>query len=445
MSNKQVIVIGAGMAGIMAAKTLQDAGIKTVCLEARERIGGRTHTDRSLGVSADLGASWIHGPIGNPLTPLADQLGVQYGATDFLNRSGTAVQAYEADGTPLSDMAAYGKGQEHAQAAFSVVGNSLLHPLPAEIKSLKQLLEHGLPLPENMSAATQAGATYWSVVRSQFSDASDWELIDATLDGYVKLPGDDLLVYGGGYNGMTDRLADTLDIRTGVVVERIIYTESGVQVATQAGTFSGSHVIVTVPLSILKADVIAFEPALPAEKVAAIGRIGFGSYEKLWMRFDKFYWPQNRQRFNYLSRAADGDPALFQGWLNHGYYSGEPVICVFHSGKRARFVNEMSDGTLLERTVEVMARMFGSEFGDIPAPLAYTRSRWQADPFSRGGYSFNQVGQQAGDRERLRASVNERLFFAGEATHPAYYATVHGAYETGIRAARDLLAVYQNG
>ena len=434
MNNKQVIVVGAGMAGIMATRTLQAAGVDVLCVEGRERVGGRTHTDQSLGVSVDMGASWIHGPIGNPLTPLADEFEIGYGATDFLNHSGTAVQAFDADGTPL-DMVEYGKGQALAQAGFSVISSSLLYPLPSIVRSLKDLIEHGLPLPETMSRSMAMGAHYWSVVRSQFSDASDWELMDVTLSGYVKLPGEDLLLYGGGFNGMTNRLAQGLDIRTGVIVERIVHGDAGVMVATNQGTFHADQVVVTVPLSILKAKAIVFEPALPAVKVGAIGRIGFGNYEKLWMRFDKFYWPQTCQRFNYLADAADGEPELFQAWLNHGYYSGEPVICSFHAGKRAQFVNQWSDDELLERTLEAMSRIFG----DVPAPIAYTRSGWQQDPFSRGSYSYNRVGQQAGDRDRLRQSIDQRVFFAGEATHPTYYATVHGAYETGIRAALDIL------
>jgi monoamine oxidase len=89
---EKILVIGAGMAGIMAARTLHDAGYDVTILEARDRLGGRTQTDNSLGSSVDLGAAWIHGPDGNPLTPLAEQLGVATGYTDFLNRSGTAVQ-----------------------------------------------------------------------------------------------------------------------------------------------------------------------------------------------------------------------------------------------------------------------------------------------------------------------------------------------------------------
>ncbi|MCB0009704.1 MAG: FAD-dependent oxidoreductase, partial [Anaerolineales bacterium] len=96
-----VLVIGAGMAGLMAARTLHEAGVPVTILEGRDRIGGRTYTDQSLGAPIDLGAAWIHGPDGNPLTPLARQLGIAHAPTDFINRSGLAVQAYDAQGQPL--------------------------------------------------------------------------------------------------------------------------------------------------------------------------------------------------------------------------------------------------------------------------------------------------------------------------------------------------------
>ena len=98
----KIIVIGAGMAGISAGRTLQDAGQDVTLLEARARVGGRTHTDRSLGNHVDLGASWIHGFDGNPMTPFAKKLNIDTGYTDFLNRSETAVSAYHEDGTPLT-------------------------------------------------------------------------------------------------------------------------------------------------------------------------------------------------------------------------------------------------------------------------------------------------------------------------------------------------------
>ncbi|MEM7344532.1 MAG: NAD(P)/FAD-dependent oxidoreductase [Chloroflexota bacterium] len=199
------------------------------------------------------------------------------------------------------------------------------------------------------------------------------------------------------------------------------------------------RVVVSVPLGVLKGQSITFTPALPAEKAGAIARIGFGNYEKIAMRFDKFYWPREPQRFNYLS---SGEPSLFHAWLNVGHYTGDPILVAYHAGRRARHINQLSDDELVTQVVDVMQRMFGGNgFGTIPMPEAYVRTNWQADPFSQGSYSFNQVGQLPEDRLTLAQPINNRLFFAGEASHPHFYASVHGAYETGVRAAREIITI----
>lgn len=441
--SEKTIVIGAGMAGLMAARTLQDAGYDVTVLEARDRLGGRVHTDDSLGSSVDLGAAWIHGPDGNPLTPLAEELGVTTGYTDFVNRSGTAVQAYHADGTPL-DMAEYTRGQLLADAAFLKAKASVLYMPPVQAHSLKDWIEHGLPQPDNMTETEKLGFHYWSVIRAEYNDASDWDLINWGLmaNRYVKLPGGDLLMHGGGFKMLVDHLAAGLDVQLETAVSRITTTPNQVEIQTNRGLFTAQRVIITLPLGILKSGTVQFKPSLPAAKQKAIQRIGFGNYEKLALRFDKFYWPHDKQRFNYLS---EGEPSLFNAWLNIGHYTGKPIIVAYHAGRRARHINQWSDGELLERALAVMQRTFSNNgFGHVPAPEAYVRTNWQNDPFSRGSYSSDQVGQLPTDRQILAQPVGKRLFFAGEATHPHFYATVHGAYETGVRAAREVAQVISN-
>ena len=432
--SQQILVIGAGMAGIAAARTLHDAGCRVTLLEARDRIGGRTHTDSSLGVDIDLGAAWIHGPTANPLVPLARQHGVSWGETDFPNIHGGAVMAFHADGKPV-DEAAYTSGVQYFPAAYAHLHSSLLTEKPGDdIRSLADLLDFGLPGQERLTGDAAAGFYYTSRVRIRYEDAADLNQVDWRIGReYVKLPGGDLLVHDGGFGRLVMGLAEGLNVQTGVVVERIAYGEAGCTVHTNRGDFSADRVVVTVPLGVLKAGVIGFAPPLPTEKQTAIQRIGFGNYEKLALRFPHIFWPPGPHRFNYLS---DADPPLFMAWLNNAHYTGEPVLIAYHAAGLAQHINPWSDEKLIAGALETLRLMFGP---DIPDPVNYVRSGWEADPFSRGSYSFSQLGMTAEDRSALAAPVEDRLFFAGEATHPHYWATVHGAYETGVRAAREVL------
>ena len=431
-----VIVIGAGMSGIMATRTLHEAGVNVICLEGRARIGGRTNTDRSLGVSADLGAAWIHGPIGNPLTPIAQELGIAYGTTDFINRSGTAVQAYGPGGEAL-DMAEYTAGHYAAEAAFTLQAGSLLQDRPSHTPESFAEGIKSLPRPEGMSPTRQFGFDFWSDLHLTYLCAADRETISWPLLGEGgRLPGDDYFIHGGGFKAIIDHQATGLDIRTSVQVSKITHSDAGITVDSSAGQFTADQIIVTAPLGVLKANNITFDPPLPAEKQAVIGRIGFGHYEKVVMRFDNFYWPRDKQRFISFHEAEAGEPQLFPLWFNIGYYTDEPVLLAYHAGHRARLVNSWDDEYLVSRATAALRRMMQDE--SIPNPTAHVRTTWQADPFSQGSYSYNAVGQQAGDRNRLREPIGNHLFIAGEATHPYFYGTVHGAYETGVWAAQQV-------
>lgn len=442
MGNEEIIVIGAGMAGIAAAKELSDAGYSVRVLEARDRIGGRTHTDSTLGATVDLGASWIHGYIGNPMTLLAQKYGVSGRLTDFANDSGNAVLVFDANGNEV-DAVEYGEGLRAFGGALAQCAGSVLYDAPGEgVRSMVDLYKHGLPNLGELTPTQQIGLYYASVIRTQFSDAADLHELDWELgEEYVNLPGGDLLIYDGGYGKIVEGLAAKLDIQTGAVVERVAHDADGVRLQVRVGEneekMRADRVIVTVPLGVLKSGAIQFDSGLPPEKLAAIGRVGFGNYEKFGLRFPKQFWPNEAQRFNFLTEAESGvGSEQFTSWLNNAHYSGEPILVVYHSGSRAKAINKLSDDQLLDATMDALRTMFGA---DIPQPEATIRTGWESDPFARGSYSFQKVGGQEGDRLALAAPVGGRIFFAGEATHPHFFATVHGAYETGIRAAREVM------
>jgi monoamine oxidase len=454
VSHFEIIVVGAGMAGLAAARTLQTAEFSVKILEGRDRIGGRTFTDSSLGVDVDLGAAWIHGPIGNPLTPLAQQFGVGTAATDFGNEQGDSILAFAGDGRRL-DTAVYTRGSHLFHGAIGHLTGSILHPPPPpSCRSLADLYIHGLPGIDlnSLSETERLGYHFASVIRPQYEDAADLDLIDWRLSQtYMRLPGGDWLLPGGGYGRIVQGLAGgqysvtsdqysarsqerELAIALGTVVKRIDYSGAVVKIQTNRGEMTADFVIVTVPLGVLQNGHLTFNPTLPAAKREAIRRLGMGNYEKIALKFPHTFWPLEPQWFTYLGHEAT---PLYAAWLNIAHFTGQPILVATHAGSRARRINRFSDEALIAGCLETLRLMFGP---DVPEPVAYVRTGWETDPFSLGSYSYYKVGSQAGDRLLLGGSVNGRLFFAGEATHPRYFGTVHGAYETGVRAAWDVLA-----
>ncbi len=432
----KIIIVGAGFAGVAAGRTLVDAGHEVVIFEGRDRIGGRTHTDSSLGPDIDFGGSWIHGPHGNPLNAIAKAAGATWKWTDFKNLIGDSVMAFDTDGTQL-DTAEYTQGIHDYDGAMAMLEGSILGQAPDDsIKSMADLYAAGLVDDSaGESYATAKGNLFTRKIRFQYENAASLEESAYNVGAYLKLPGGDNLLCGGGYRRVITHLARGVEIKLSLAVKDIKYADDRVTVCTDQGDFVGDACLVTVPLGVLQSGNITFDPQLPAEKAAAIDRMGMGNYEKIALKFPKIFWPTEPHRINFLS---DHEPPLYNAWLNFAHFTGDPVLVCYHGGPMAQYSNTIEDEDLIAGCVETLKKMFGP---DVPDPVSYIRTRWAEDEFSLGSYSFTKVGQLEGDRDELAKPVAQKLFFAGEATHPNFYGTVHGAYESGVRAAREILSV----
>ena len=347
---------------------------------------------------------------------------------------------FQADGSALTEteLAEFAAGRQLAAAAMTRAAASLPDGAPEEITSYLSLCEFELVEPEGISAATRLGFHYSSRISPATYESADPARIDWRLtNDYTFFPGDDLLLFGGGYGQIIAGLAEGLTIRYDTPVRQISRAIDQVTLTLASGeTIRASKVLVTVPLGVLKAGAIQFQPPLPADKQAAIGRIGYGSFEKLALRFDQCYWPVDKQQFLYFEAdAAAGDEALFLGWVNLAAYNGEPVLVSLCSGhSRVQRWHSYDDDALCTAALTLLRRLLGP----LPNPTNYVRTGWQDDPFSQGGYSFQQVGQRPTDRATLAQPIRHQLYFAGEAIHPYFFATVHGAYESGVWAARQM-------
>jgi monoamine oxidase len=431
ISQSDVLIVGAGIAGLAAAHTLSEAGASVLVLEARNRIGGRMWTDESLGVPFDMGASWIEGTRRNPINKLRKQLGLAKVKTDF-----EALWLYDAAGKLLTD--------EQLDHLFE-----LWEDLEVAIeRRAKQA-----PLGDSLAAAL---AALWpKYIRKEpawVEPALQWLVMAELTQEYAVEPaglslaglaededfGGNYVMLPAGYQAVAQGLADSLGERIllGQVVTHISHSENEVRVSTAAGAaFSGRAAIVTVPLGVLKAGAIAFEPPLSAKKQAAINSLQMGTLNKIGLRFEEVFWPAAAHWLGYLAPADENQAENGLVFWNMYPVQGEPVLKAIAGGETARHLETLNQAEAVAVALRQLEAMLGQA---VPPPIAVTRSAWWGDSFSRGSYSYLPPGEFWAAHKALAQPLG-RLCFAGEATHSDYPATVHGAYLSGVREAERLL------
>jgi monoamine oxidase len=434
-----VLVVGAGMAGLVAARLLHDSGFTVTVLEARHRLGGRTWTDDRLGAPLDLGASWIHGADHNPLTDWCRSLGIPLTITLDDER-----YWYENDhGIERSVIWRRAwRGRWVAQTALNSAARyqRLMRTLGRDPHlSLADVITpvlHSRWLPDlDRRVVTSLVSTSEGVqgAPAQYIDIEDW--FPGEAHGVNALP-------QGGYRRLIDDVATGLTIHLNHPVEQVHYKGAGVRVVTPQQTFAADCVVVAVPLGILKTGRIRFDPPLPAAKTAAIGRIGYGGegvLGKLILRFAHRFWPADKQWFLSLPPTPEGR-GVFTSWISLEETAGAPILMAFTNGlAAANFDRYASDEEVRDAGLAVLNRMFP---GKVPPPTEFIFTRWLSDPWALGSYSYPAVGSPLADRDHYAEPVGQRLFFAGEATQTVDFGTVHAALRSGEQAATAIYRHY---
>ncbi len=423
-----VVVVGAGVAGLAAARALVQGGRSVTVLEARDRIGGRTWTDDALGVPVDLGASWIHGIDGNPLWELAPALGID--TVEF------TVGSFQFDGRPIGWHAPSGRRLTEAEAASFVAD---LHALDA---ALPEVVEHAPP-PSTYASAVNAvlrdlridgdraaRVREYTAHRSEDLCGAPVTVLDAHGLDEEHVPGDEV-VFPRGYGQYARALAEGLDVRLSSVVRAVRQSPDGAAVELADGrVVTAAAVVVTVPLGVLQAGAITFEPPLGPDVLDAMGRLGMGVYDKVFLRFPERFWGDD-----WVVRQQGPAGVDWHSWYDMSRVTGEPVLAALVGGAGARRIESLPDALVVDEAVTALRRMFGPS---IPQPDAVRITRWAADPFARGSYSYLHVGASPDDHDLL-GSPSGRVQLAGEATWGDDPATVHGALLSGLRAAGRLL------
>jgi monoamine oxidase len=411
-SEVDIAVVGAGAAGIGAARRLVDKGsVSVLVLEARDRVGGRVHTIEPAGFPLDRGAEWLHSADRNPLSPMARDLGFSIHRrppewTTRLRRSGATIEA-EADWIAIREAQGWARRKAAAEPSDRPLA-SLLPP----IGRWNELLD-----------ATSTWGNGAELDRVSVKDYVRYE--DSGVNWRLR----------EGYGRLFERLAEGLPIARDAAVSRIDHGGRAIRLETTRGTVTARRIIVTVPTSIIAAEVLRFDPPLP-DKLAAAAGLPLGVDDKLFIALSgslpgvepDIYLvgsTTSRETMSYQVRPLD-----------------RPAIYCFFGGRFAAALEREGEEAMFSFAAGELTRMFGNNIRGQLAPLASTA--WQRDPWARGSYSYALPGH-AEDRATLAASVDNRLFFAGEATSPNFFSTAHGAYLSGLTAAEAALAtVAQN-
>ncbi|XP_022349752.1 spermine oxidase isoform X2 [Enhydra lutris kenyoni] len=524
----RVVVIGAGLAGLAAAKALLEQGFTDVTvLEASSCIGGRVQSVKLGHATFELGATWIHGSHGNPIYHLAEANGLLEETTDG-ERSVGRISLYSKNGVACYLTNRGRRIPKDVVEEFSDLYN--------EVYNLTQeFFRHGKPV--NAESQNSVGVFTREEVRNRIRD--DPEDPEATkrlklamIQQYLKVESCEsgshsmdevsLSAFGewteipgahhiipSGFMRVVELLAKGIPahvIQLGKPVRCVHWDQASARPrgpeieprgegdhnhdsgeGGQGGeepqgdgrdedkqwpvlvecedceVIPADHVIVTVSLGVLKRQYTSFfRPGLPAEKVAAIHRLGIGTTDKIFLEFEEPFWGPECNSLQFVwedeaeSRTLTYLPELWYRKIcgfdvlyppeRYGH-----VLSGWICGEEALVMEKCDDEAVAEICTEMLRQFTGNP--NIPKPRRILRSAWGSNPYFRGSYSYTQVGSSGADVEKLAKplpytesskTAPMQVLFSGEATHRKYYSTTHGALLSGQREAARLIEMYQD-
>jgi monoamine oxidase/CRP-like cAMP-binding protein len=432
VSKERIIVIGAGLAGLAAAGALRERGFDVVILEARNRSGGRIHTQ----YCAEIGTQWIYGTEGNPITNLARRHGLDtlFVGGDSTYRGGwESMEVYHEKRGRVSDADKWKSilAADRLRDGIETLRRDAIRQGKPDFSVAQAVsdMQYRLHLEDGVS-----GYLPWHVALFAREDCAAppdslsclfWE------EGYeVYGYGDSVLL--DGYGSLVAKLEEGLDIRYQEFVTAIEHKPGSgdrVIVRTQNSEHRANRVIVTLPLGVLKSGSVRFQPALSDFKVKAIDRLGVGVLGKLFFFFKDVFWNKDQYVFGYVSSNTSFEPThIINLWKTQRI----PCLQIQAGGTLGKWLEETSINEVTKWATRILETCFGER---IPEPTRILRSNWSMDPFSLGAYTYMKVGAKPDDARILSDPVGDWLYFAGEATNPYQWGSTHGAYVSGLREA----------
>jgi monoamine oxidase len=419
-----VVIIGAGAAGIAAARELAKLGKRFILIESRDRAGGRVHTDTTLGQGFDAGAAYIHFAETNPWSAIAQEAGIdplggyRLWSGSIAYRDGVALVGDEMErrrGNSRKLSEVYDDIDEQSDVSIAVATRE-------EDKELQDAAR----------------------IQSQMAAGEDPEWI--SVFDWQRLEGGQNRLVPGGYGALVAKTGMALDPRLGVKASAVDWSGQSVVVTTDKGQIRARKVIITVPIGVLNAGHIKFTPALPGETTRAIQGLRMGALSKIALKFgrdDDKTDPAKKERFGFtahqfLAEIGDASRAMtFEAWP----FDNDLVIATF-GGSYARRLAKQGEAAAVDHALERFLKIAGND-----ARKLFKGGRlagWSEDPHSLGSYAVALPGKMR-SRDALKRPVGNRLWFTGEAMAGIYAMTAGGAYMAGRDAARQVANTLSTG
>lgn len=396
------VVIGGGAAGVAAARALHDASEDVLLVEASERLGGRARSVRlaDVDVTVDFGCGWLHSAERNPWARIAERDGFTVDRSSPHWR-----EQWRGLGFPADDQRAFAEAyRQWSDAAHQALGGAdrSLASIPADPR-WRPMLE---AISGYANGAPMAAVSLhdWAAYEDAASDRN-WAVVE-------------------GYGTLVANHASGVPVRLATPVRRVDHRGRTLRVETDAGAIEADRVIVCVPSATLHA--IAFDPPLPA-KLDAAAALPLGLADKVFVAVDRPDWPAHAHLI--------GDPHSARTASHRLSPFGWPIVESFFGGDGAAALEDQRAARAF--AVDELVALLGGDWR--PRLRALAATRWREEPFIHGSYSHAAIGHAA-ERATLAAPVDDRLFFAGEACSTSDFSTAHGAYQTGVDAARAVLA-----
>ncbi|KAK5853959.1 hypothetical protein PBY51_015068 [Eleginops maclovinus] len=485
--NAKVVIVGCGISGIAAAHKLVNAGFQHVrILEATARSGGRIKTGTFGDNIVEIGAHWIHGATEeNPVFCLARQFGLldpealtpenqgvdvevnPHWASNFFSSSGRKLNAediFPAEQLFYELIYESSKCESQGGETWACVGDFIRSE--AEQQAAKKWTD--------IDAATRClrlcVISNMLKLECCFNGAHSMDEVSLGAYGrYKTLPGQDC-TFPGGYEGLVKSLMSELptDLVTYNRPVRCVHwnntekKENSVMIECDDEKIDADHVIVTVPLGYLKKHhSTLFSPHLPQHKLHSVERLGFGTTNVIYVEFDSPWWDAECENIYLVWEDEDGMvdqvPDVQRSWIKKlfGFTVLKPteryghVLCGWIAGHESEYMETLSEQEVTHTMTQLIRRFKGNP---SITPRRVLRSQWFHDPWTCGSYSYPGIGCSAQDLENMieplptNGSLLQPLqvLFAGEATHPCYFSTVHGALLTGWREADRLISHYSS-